>query len=257
MSAQLYSCVLFRDQDNRHRPRDEDPSRELKRSYDMRSQREELEKRAIKERRRSETQKDGGHVKERSESVRKPTKRSHSKKSSKERGSSTRLSTERPSGKSSASEHRTRRTEIKREKPDEERSSSRAPINWKDVKIKDEPDKDPPLPLAKLTPEEIIEQEKKVWIRSAPADLYYSRDRENPDIMKATDRSKQLHDHFEEKLIKIGVKAREKWPKRDPPNFIAGLRPCDHDGGSDSSDTEDESQNYRVSNIDYTLFFFV
>ena len=30
--------------------------------------------------------------------------------------------------------------------------------------------------LAKMKPEEIVEHEKKVWTRTAPADLYYVRD---------------------------------------------------------------------------------
>ena len=40
----------------------------------------------------------------------------------------------------------------------------------------------------KLTPEQIKENEKKYWTRSAPADLYYSRDPTNPLVMHSTDR---------------------------------------------------------------------
>lgn len=32
--------------------------------------------------------------------------------------------------------------------------------------------------IAKLKPEQILEQEKKVWTRTAPADLFYVRDSE-------------------------------------------------------------------------------
>ncbi len=41
-----------------------------------------------------------------------------------------------------------------------------------------------------LTPEEIIAMEKLIWIRSAPADLYYERDPTNPTVMRATAKSK-------------------------------------------------------------------
>ena len=40
----------------------------------------------------------------------------------------------------------------------------------------------------KLTPEQIKENEKKYWTRSAPADLYYHRDSTNPLVMHSTDR---------------------------------------------------------------------
>jgi ribonuclease-3 len=33
--------------------------------------------------------------------------------------------------------------------------------------------------LAKMKPEEIVEHEKKVWTRTAPADLYYVRDEQS------------------------------------------------------------------------------
>ena len=40
----------------------------------------------------------------------------------------------------------------------------------------------------KLTPEQITENEKKIWTRSAPADLYYNRDPTNPIVMHSTER---------------------------------------------------------------------
>ena len=40
----------------------------------------------------------------------------------------------------------------------------------------------------KLTPEQITENEKKIWTRSAPADLYYNRDSTNPIVMHSTER---------------------------------------------------------------------
>ncbi len=64
-----------------------------------------------------------------------------------------------------------------------------------EVKIKTEPDPDPDesggsRDYSKLTPEQIIAMEKQIWIRSAPADLYYERDPVNPAVMRATARSK-------------------------------------------------------------------
>jgi hypothetical protein len=64
-----------------------------------------------------------------------------------------------------------------------------------EVKVKTEPDPDPDesgggRDYSKLTPEEIIAMEKQIWIRSAPADLYYERDLVNPAVMRATVRSK-------------------------------------------------------------------
>ena len=40
----------------------------------------------------------------------------------------------------------------------------------------------------KLTPQEVLQNEKKVWTRSAPADLYYERDLTNPRILRSTER---------------------------------------------------------------------
>ena len=40
----------------------------------------------------------------------------------------------------------------------------------------------------KLKPEQILQNEMKVWTRSAPADLYYERDMKNPLILRSTDR---------------------------------------------------------------------
>jgi hypothetical protein len=65
-----------------------------------------------------------------------------------------------------------------------------------EVKVKTEPDPDPDgesggsRDYSKLTPEQIIAMEKQIWIRSAPADLYYERDPVNPAVMRATARSK-------------------------------------------------------------------
>ena len=96
----------------------------------------------------------------------------------------------------------------------------------------------------KLTPAEIIEMERRVWIRSTPADLYYDRDKVNPEVMVATEKSKNMHVAFEETLIGSGMEARSKFPVREPPKHCP-VKSC-----SDSDDSDDEQLEqslYRVS----------
>jgi hypothetical protein len=75
-------------------------------------------------------------------------------------------------------------------------SAAAARTGNEEVKIKTEPGADPDgesegsRDYSKLTPEQIIAMEKQIWIRSAPADLYYERDPVNPAVMRATARSK-------------------------------------------------------------------
>jgi hypothetical protein len=40
------------------------------------------------------------------------------------------------------------------------------------------------LKRLKMSLDEVISEEMKVWTRSAPADLYYERDIENPRMVK-------------------------------------------------------------------------
>ncbi|KAK4310674.1 hypothetical protein Pmani_017774 [Petrolisthes manimaculis] len=68
--------------------------------------------------------------------------------------------------------------------------------------------------LAKLEEEEPEEEGRVPWVRSAPADLYYQRNEENPLIMVASKKLHQLCEAFEEKLIKRAVKIREDKRKK-------------------------------------------
>ena len=104
--------------------------------------------------------------------------------------------------------------------------------------------------LAKLSPEEVIEQERKVWIRSAPADLYYERDRENPCIMRATHKSRQLLARFQEKLVTVSVREREKYPIEEGPRL---RMPHVHHDDSDDSDNEEEDHNHshKVESLEW------
>lgn len=62
--------------------------------------------------------------------------------------------------------------------------------------------------LSAMGTEGIIENERKIWTRTAPADLYYCRDESNLKIMKGTDKLKDLCDNFKELLINRAANAR-------------------------------------------------
>lgn len=55
----------------------------------------------------------------------------------------------------------------------------------------------------------ILENEKKIWIRTSPADLYYARDENNPKIMKGTSKLQELCITFKRVLIDRAAAARE------------------------------------------------
>lgn len=109
---------------------------------------------------------------------------------------------------------------------------------------------------SKLTPEEIIEQEKKVWIRSAPADLYYTRDRDSPGIMRATSKCLQLQEKFGEKLVTASKAERAKHPVEEPPRFrVPHTHSHDDADDSSSSESDDENQhNHRVESLEWLEF---
>jgi len=97
-------------------------------------------------------------------------------------------------------------------------------------------DWDPPAKFPEvisLTPEEIIENEKKTWTRCAPADLFYVRDELNPRLMKGTEKLQRVIDEFENELINRGKKAREMQPKfEDPPVYRKDRNHSGHCGAS-------------------------
>ena len=108
-----------------------------------------------------------------------------------------------------------------------------------------------------LTPEEIIENEKKMWTRCAPADLYYTREEANPRLMRGTERLQSVIKQFQKELIERGEKARENQPKYENPARTkahhhkpsrcckeekkSGAHHCAHsDEDSSSSDDEED-----------------
>jgi ribonuclease-3 len=111
----------------------------------------------------------------------------------------------------------------------------------------------------KLTPEQILQNEMKVWTRSAPADLYYQRDLTKPNILRATDRLTGLL--FQTDVLDKSEIARKAQVKYQPPKTnrlaVAKCRPSrgccgekkhqkpvntDH-GGKSSDEDEDSSSS--------------
>lgn len=62
--------------------------------------------------------------------------------------------------------------------------------------------------LSAMGSEGIIESEKKIWIRTAPADLYYVRDETNPKVMRSTPKLQELCATFRKLLIDRAAVAR-------------------------------------------------
>ena len=101
-----------------------------------------------------------------------------------------------------------------------------------------------------LTPEEIIENEKKTWTRCAPADLYYVRDKDNPNMMQGTEKLKATINEFQVKLIERGEKARARQPKIDNPprkSHKQGNHHCGRNSCSERNDKAFESEDSESS----------
>lgn len=102
--------------------------------------------------------------------------------------------------------------------------------------------------LSKLKPEQILEHEKKVWTRSAPADLYYARDESNVKVMRATPKLVALCDKFEDEIVTRAQRVRESQPPYEPPPRKKRLRLAKHKSeirdsscsSSDESSTDEE-----------------
>lgn len=81
----------------------------------------------------------------------------------------------------------------------------------------DEPITEPDQ-FSSISPEEIMENERKIWTRCAPADLYYARDLENPRSIRGTDKLKVTINQFNNDLLQRGDEARTTQPKFDYPS---------------------------------------
>ena len=93
-----------------------------------------------------------------------------------------------------------------------------------------------------MTPEEVIAAERAVWTRSAPADLYYTRDPARPATMQATPKSLGLQRRFEEKLIETGRAARAQQPAEPQPRPRQPGHTHHHHSGDSSEDSSGEEE---------------
>lgn len=62
--------------------------------------------------------------------------------------------------------------------------------------------------LSAMGPEGIMKNARKVWTRTAPADLYYNRDESNPKIMRGTPKLHELCELFKKVLLNRAAAAR-------------------------------------------------
>lgn len=62
--------------------------------------------------------------------------------------------------------------------------------------------------LSAMGPEGIMENARKVWTRTAPADLYYNRDESNSKVMKGTSKLYELCELFKKILLDRAAGAR-------------------------------------------------
>ncbi|KAL3289704.1 hypothetical protein HHI36_023104 [Cryptolaemus montrouzieri] len=93
--------------------------------------------------------------------------------------------------------------------------------------------------------EEAIEQEKCIWTRTTPADLYYERDEMNPKIIHGTKKLQQLCALFKEELVSRARKINAAKPPYIPPPRKNRARMCKHktevsSGSSSEEDLTDE-----------------
>lgn len=93
--------------------------------------------------------------------------------------------------------------------------------------------------LSAMGPEGIMEHERKVWTRTAPADLYYARDESNPKIMIGTPKLMELCDIFKELLVDRSGAARALQPPYEPPPRKNRARLCRHKTEACSSSSSD------------------
>ncbi|KAL6440955.1 hypothetical protein ACFW04_003384 [Cataglyphis niger] len=91
--------------------------------------------------------------------------------------------------------------------------------------------------------EGILENEKKIWTRTAPADLYYFRDENNPKIMKSTVKLQELCMTFKRLLIDRATEARALQPPYEPPPRKTRARLCRHKSEACSSSSSDSDSS--------------
>ncbi|KYB24989.1 Ribonuclease 3-like Protein [Tribolium castaneum] len=96
--------------------------------------------------------------------------------------------------------------------------------------------------LAKVDHEEVLEQEKNIWTRSTPSDLYYRKDESNARVTRATKRLTQLCDKFNDCLVMRAAKVNKLKPKYEPPPRKNRARLCKHKSEESSSSGSSEEE---------------
>ncbi|XP_012275401.1 ribonuclease 3 [Orussus abietinus] len=97
--------------------------------------------------------------------------------------------------------------------------------------------------LSAMGPEGILENERKVWTRTAPADLYYTRDENNPKVMRGTPKLIELCDIFKKLLIDRAASARALQAPYKPPPRKTRARLCKHKSEACSSSSSDSESS--------------
>ncbi|KAK9306258.1 hypothetical protein QLX08_002988 [Tetragonisca angustula] len=97
--------------------------------------------------------------------------------------------------------------------------------------------------LSAMGPEGIMENARKVWTRTAPADLYYSRDDNNPKIMNGTLKLHELCELFKKILLNRAAAARALQPPYEPPPRKTRARLCRHKSEACSSSSSDSDSS--------------
>ncbi|XP_029166737.1 ribonuclease 3 isoform X2 [Nylanderia fulva] len=97
--------------------------------------------------------------------------------------------------------------------------------------------------LSIMGSEGILENEKKIWTRTAPADLYYYRDENNPKIMRSTVKLQELCVTFKKLLIDRATEARALQPPYEPPPRKTRARLCRHKSEACSSSSSDSDSS--------------
>lgn len=76
--------------------------------------------------------------------------------------------------------------------------------------------------------DDILEEEKKVWTRSTPAELFYVRDETDLKMIRATPKLIELCERFREELLTRSQKVNALKPKYEPPPRKNRARLCKH-----------------------------
>ena len=97
--------------------------------------------------------------------------------------------------------------------------------------------------LSAMGPEGIMENARKVWTRTAPADLYYNRDESNANVMRATPKLLELCDLFKKALLDRAEAARSLQPPYEPPPRKTRARLCRHKSEVCSSSSSDSDSS--------------